>query len=98
MRLVLILFLSACATASPDMMGASRHEVSVEGIDFVVFHRGAQAQVVRMGYLTRAERRFVPALMQRAAAEASGCRVVPGSMQTALPGDTGVARLDLECL
>lgn len=79
------------------MLGARRHELRVEGIGFVVFAREFEAEVVRMGYLPRARRGDVPALMAKAATEATGCVVIPNSMTTRIPGDTGVARFDLDC-
>lgn len=95
--LLLVILLSACASSSPDMMGGQRHQVTLEGLDFVVFHKGSEAEVVRMGYLTRPQRAGVPALMARAAGQATGCVVIPGSMTTRIPGDSGVARFDLDC-
>ena len=97
-RLLLALFLAACgATPAPDMFGAARQEVSVGGIRFVVFRSGSLAEVVRMGYLSRPERARVPALMAVAVEVATGCPTVPGSMQTKIPGDNGVARFTLAC-
>lgn len=96
-HLSLLLFLAACSTPHPTMFGAERHEITRQGIRFVVFHKGDQAEVLRMGYLTRAERAPVPALMAEAAAATTGCRVIPDSMQTRLPGDTGEAMFDLDC-
>lgn len=93
----MLLLVSACATSSPDMFGGDRHEISLDGLDFVVFRKETEAEVVRMGYLTRPQRAGVPALMARAAALATGCRVIPDSMVTRIPGDTGVARFDLDC-
>jgi hypothetical protein len=95
--LLLPLFLSACVTPAPDYFGATRHEVRRGGIDFVVFQRADEVEVVRRGYLSRAARAPVPQLMSEAAEEATGCRVIPGSMSTKIPGDTGVARFDLKC-
>lgn len=95
--LSLSLLLSACATSSPDMIGATRSEVSLDGVNFVVFHDGVEAEVVRMGYLSRSDRARIPELMSQAVAQASGCRVILDSMTTRLPGDTGVARFDLDC-
>jgi len=91
------LVLAGCATPAPQFMGATRSEVRLGGIDFVVFHDRDRAEVVRLGYLTRAQRAPVPALMVAAAERASGCHVVPGSMVTGLPGDTGEARFRLAC-
>lgn len=89
--------LSACATSSPDMLGGERHDISLDGLDFVVFHKGSEAEVVRMGYLRRPQRAAVPALMEHAAGQATGCAVIANSMTTRIPGDTGVARFDLDC-
>lgn len=98
MRFVFLsLLLVACASPAPDFFDAARHEVRRGGIDFVVFHKGSAAEVVRLGYLTRAGRAPVPRLMEEAAAAATGCRVIANSMRTKIPGDTGVARFDLDC-
>ena len=92
-----LLLLTACASPAPEFFGAQRFDITLGGIDFVVFQKGDRAEVIRMGYLTRAERGPVPQLMIRAAQETTGCKVVPGSMVTGLPGDTGEARFDLAC-
>lgn len=97
-RLLPMLFiLAACASPAPDYFGATRHDVTRGGIDFVVYQRPDEVEVVRMGYLSRAARAPVPRLMEEAAAEATGCKIIPGSMRTKIPGDTGVARFDLDC-
>lgn len=97
LRLAFFLPVAACVSPAPEFLGASRHEVTRGGIRFVVFRQGDWVEVVRTGYLTRAERVPVPGLMAEAAAEATGCRVIVGSMTTKIPGDTGVARFDLDC-
>lgn len=97
-RLALPLLLAACgASPAPDMFGSVRHEVSQGGINFVIFQEGSAVEVVRMGYLARADRAAVPQLMAAAAERATGCRVVAHSMTTKIPGDTGVARFALAC-
>ncbi|WP_284162657.1 hypothetical protein [Frigidibacter sp. SD6-1] len=96
--LILPLFLAACgASPAPQFFGATRHEVTKGGIDFVIFQKDSYAEVVRLGYLTRAERAPVPQLMEEVVEQATGCRVVPGSMVTGLPGDTGEAKFRLSC-
>lgn len=98
--LFLLILLAGCETGRPAMMGALKHEITLDGIRFVVFQKGDQAEVLRMGYLTRAERAPVPALMEQAAAMATGCAVIPGSRRSGLPGgaiDTGEAMFDLRC-
>lgn len=98
MRLLFsLLFLAACGSPAPQFFGAARHEVTRGGIDFIVFHKGSRAEVVRMGYLTRARRAVVPRLMEEAVESTTGCRVIPNSMRTGIPGDTGEARFDLDC-
>jgi hypothetical protein len=89
--------LASCASPAPEFFGAARHEVTLEGIRFVVLHKGNAAEVIRMGYLPLAERAPVPALMVRAVEQTTGCRVLPGSVVTGLPGDTGEARMRLAC-
>ena len=79
------------------MMGATKRDITLDGIRFVVFQKGDQAEVLRMGYLRRAERGPVPALMEQAAAETTGCAVISGSMRTRIPGDTGEAMFGLIC-
>lgn len=95
--IVAVLVTAACASPAPQFFGATRHEIARGGVDFVVFHQGNQAEVIRMGYLSRAARAPVPNLMAEAVAAATGCGVIPGSMRTGLPGDTGEARFDLDC-
>ncbi len=103
--LFLLLLLSACgASPAPQFFGAERREVTLEGIEFVVFLKDDAAEVVRMGYLTRKARDRVPPLMIRAAEMVSGCEVVGplrggwGGRSPALPGgDTGEARFELSC-
>ena len=97
-KLFTCLFLAACgASPAPDMFGSARSEVVREGVKFVVFQEGSKAEVVRMGYLTRAQRTPIPRLMAEAAEQATGCRVIPNSMTTKIPGDTGMARFSLAC-
>lgn len=96
--LPLLLVLAACgASPAPQFFGAARHEITLGGIDFVVFHKDTRAEVVRLGYLTRRDRLPVPELMAQAVEQTTGCRVIPGSMITGLPGDTGEARFRLNC-
>ncbi|MBW6506535.1 MAG: hypothetical protein K0B00_07295 [Rhodobacteraceae bacterium] len=95
--LLAMVLVAACASPAPEFFGATRHEITLDGIRFVVLHKGNAAEVIRMGYLARADRAAVPALMLRAVEQTTGCRVLPGSIVTGLPGDTGEARMRLAC-
>ena len=97
LSLIPLLLLCACASPAPGFIGAVRHDVTLDGIRFAVFHKGAEAEVIRLSYLSRAARAPVPELMMQAAAQATGCRPVPGSLVTRIPGDTGEARVTLRC-
>lgn len=97
-----LLLLVACgAQPSPMFFGAERHELVLDGIHLVVFRKEDHAEVIRLGYLSRAARDAVPALMERAAAQATGCAVVgPGRGMWSSPsliGDTGEATFQLAC-
>lgn len=95
--LPLILMLSACASPAPRYFSAARHDITLQAIHFVVYHDGNSAEVIRMGYLTRRERDLVPELMVEAAERTTGCRAIPNSLRSRIPGDTGEARVALDC-
>lgn len=93
----LLLLLAACATPSPRMMGAVRHDIRVEGMDFAVFHKDDRAEVVRLDFVARPSVMAIRPLMERAAAQATGCSVIPFSAAAGTPRDTGVVTFDLDC-
>ena len=93
----LILLLAACASPAPGYFNATRDDITLQGIDFTVFHDGNSAEVIRLGYLSRRERDFVPTLMVEAAEKTTGCRAIPNSLRTRIPGDTGEGRVTLDC-
>lgn len=95
--LVLLLILAACASPSPQMAGAVRHDIRLQGIDFAIFHKEDRAEVIRMTFVPRPKTRNIPALMAEAAARTTGCEVIAFSGKALAPGDTGVARFDLDC-
>lgn len=99
--LLLLLLVGCGASPAPQFRGAVRHDVTLDGYRFVVFHKEDQAEVVRLGYLTPSQRDLVPALMIRAAERATGCKVAGPSAgpwkSPSLPGDTGEARFQLKC-
>ncbi len=78
-------------------MGAVRHDIRLHGMDFAVFHKDDRAEVVRTSFVARPEPHQIHALMVRAAAQTTGCAVIPDSIATRVPGDPGVATFDLDC-
>lgn len=96
--MVLILTMLAGCVASPavHMFGAERHDITLQGIDFTVFRKGDQVEVIRLGYLSYAARAPVPALMREAVFRTTGCRL-RGALRSSLPGDTGEARGVVSC-
>lgn len=100
MRAILLLLpltLLACASPALRYADATRHDITLQAIHFVVFHDGNSAEVIRMGYLARREHVRVPELMVEAAERTTGCRVIPGSLRSRIPGDPGEARVALDC-
>lgn len=103
MRIPILSFfiLTACASPAPKFFGAERHDINLEGYRFAVFVKDDKAEVIRLGYLRRADRDPVPPLMIRAAEMASGCTVAGPARgvwaSPSLPGDTGEARFQLDC-
>jgi len=74
-----------------------RHDIRLQGIDFVVFHKEDRAQVVRMTFLARPSPTVIHPLMEQAAARATGCAVIPFSGTAKMARDTGLATFDLDC-
>ena len=95
--LALLLLLCACATPSPRMMGSVRHDIRLQGMDFAVFHKDDRAEVVRLDFVARPSVASIRPLMEQAAQQATGCRVIPFSGTSVVSRDTGVASFDLDC-
>lgn len=93
----ILTLLAACASPHYSMMGGAKHEITLEGIRFVVFHKDSEAEVLRMGMLRRADRGKIHGLMAEAVRQTTGCQVVPGSLRSRIPGDPGEAMFDLDC-
>jgi hypothetical protein len=95
----LILTVLAGCGASPGRLylGQSPVAVQIEGREYRVWSRrsgaGGQVQVVRMGYVPRSGHGGIQAAMVAAAEQATGCAVVPASVE----GDTGVINARIRC-
>ena len=89
--LLAALLLAGCASPSAEFFGAPSQRVTVEGVEIVVYHRGARAQAIRMGRLARGEHGVTQARMVVATEQVTGCAV------TDAQGDSGVMTLRLAC-
>lgn len=90
---LLVLLLAGCNTPGPGSGYPAPVVVQVEGSTFRVYHDKLRAVAIRINpdFSPRAGRIFPRA--RRAMEEASGCRVLPATMQ----GDTTMIRADLIC-
>ncbi|HWL56936.1 MAG TPA: hypothetical protein VNQ78_09725 [Paracoccus sp. (in: a-proteobacteria)] len=95
--LILPLLLWACASPAPGYFSVARQDIRVGDMDFAVFVKENEAEVIRLGYASRKTRDRLPAMMVEAAERASGCGAIPFSLRTRIPGDTGEARIGLDC-
>jgi hypothetical protein len=89
----LTLALAACDSPAPQMLGAERTEVSRDGRDYVVYRKGNQVEVIRMGMAGWGDHQGIRAAMIAVVPEATGCSLVPSSVR----GDSGEMRGRLSC-
>ena len=92
--LVLAVALAACgAQPAPLMMGGARHETNIEGRDYVLYKKGNQVEVIRLGWADPGEHRRIRATMIELVPWLTGCDVVPSTVQ----GDSGEMRARVTC-
>lgn len=92
--LIVTLALAGCgAQPAPEFSGATRHEVTRDGRDYVLFHRGNRVEVIRLGRASPGEHRAIRATMIALIPEATGCTLLEHSLR----GDSGEMRGSLRC-
>ena len=87
------LFLSACASAAPEFMGATRTDTTVNGRTYTVFQKGERVEVIRLGYATRGEHQEIRATMIELIPTVTGCKL----RENTVVGDSGEMRASLNC-
>ncbi|MBL4916122.1 hypothetical protein [Szabonella alba] len=92
--LCLMLLLAACgAQPAPHMFGAERIETRRDGRDYVLFRKGNQVEIIRLGWAGRGEHQAIRATMAGLVPELTGCTLVPATLQ----GDSGEMRGRISC-
>lgn len=92
--LILAAALAACgAQPAPRMLGGARHETTVQGRDYVVYKKGKQVEVIRLGWASPGEHQQIRATMIEIVPWLTGCDVVPSTVQ----GDSGELRARVTC-
>lgn len=93
----LIPALAACASPDIGFHGVAPVAVEIDGRRYNVYlepgQRRPEVEILRMGYARRAEHAGILLAMPRAAEQASGCRLIAGTLR----GDSGVMRGRLSC-
>ena len=90
---VLVLLAACGASPAPEFFGANRTEVSRNGRDYVVFHKGNRVEIVRLGYARRGEHQEIRATRIALIPEVTGCRLRESTLQ----GDSGEMRGSVTC-
>jgi hypothetical protein len=92
--LISLLVLAACgAQPTPGLWGAERFDVNRDGRDYVLFKKGNQIEVIRLGWAKRGEHQAIRATMIDLILEVTGCQPVPSTLQ----GDSGEMRGRIRC-
>jgi UDP-N-acetylmuramate-alanine ligase len=75
MRVIfLVLLLAACdASPAPQMMGARKVNVTVDGRGYTVWRKGTAFEVVRHGWASPGQHKAVEATMLAVVAQVTGC-------------------------
>ena len=95
MKAIFLLFALAAfgAQPAPQMFGAVRSEVARDGRNYVVFQKGKQVEIIRLGWASPGQHQQIRADMIALIPQVTGCRLVPSTLQ----GDSGEMRGRLVC-
>ena len=93
LTILVALLLFACDSPAPRMIGSSETKVTRGGHEYAVYVGGEMVEVIRFGYVPRAEQAAVQEQMVALIPEVTGCIADPRSLQ----GDSGEMRARLRC-
>lgn len=89
-----LLFLANCgASPAPEFFGATRHQVTRDGHDYVIFQKDEAFEIIRLGYVRRGQHQNIRATMIDLVPQVTGCKINEKSLQ----GDSGEMRGKLIC-
>ena len=89
-----LIWLAACgAQPAPEMFGAVRKEVVVDGRQYVVYQKQNKVEVIRLGYARNGEHAGIRAAMIGLIEPTTGCKLNERSLQ----GDSGEMRGTIRC-
>lgn len=89
-----LLFLANCgASPAPAFFGATRHQVTLDGRDYVIFQKDQTFEIIRLGHARRGQHEAIRATMLGLVPEVTGCKINEKSVQ----GDSGEMRGRLIC-
>lgn len=92
--LVFLLALMGCgAQPAPQLFGAERFDVTRAGRHYVVYRKGQQVEVIRLGWAAAGAHQEIRAQMIGLIPEVTGCRL----RESALQGDSGEMRGLVTC-
>lgn len=91
--LTLVLLASCGAQPAPEMFGAARRDVTVDGRQYVVYQKEKRVQVIRLGYARNGEHQAIRAAIIALIEPTTGCKLNERSLQ----GDSGEMRGTIRC-
>lgn len=86
--------LASCgAQPAPQFFGAERFSVARDGRSYVIFKKGRQAEIIRLGWARHGQHQAIRATMLDLVPEVTGCKL----RETTWQGDSGEMRGALIC-
>lgn len=89
-----VFLIAGCgAQPAPELYGGTRHDVRVEGRNYVLFQRDKTVEVIRLGFALPGEHQAIRARMIDLVPQVTGCNPVVSTLR----GDSGEMRMRVSC-